>query len=104
MSRKIISALSLARRGGKLEMGFLATKTALEKNKARAIAVTSDISEGTLKKIKRVCLEGDVDIAYLPITKEDLEKQGMRSFVLCAICDDNFKNLLDKAMGEADIC
>ncbi|NLL91015.1 MAG: hypothetical protein GX222_01160 [Ruminococcaceae bacterium] len=104
MNRKIISALSLARRGGKLEIGFLATKTAVEKNRARVVAVTSDISEGTLKKIKRVCVERNVDIAYLPITRGDLEKQGMRSIVLCAICDDNFKNLLDKAMREAGIC
>jgi len=96
---KVIATLSLARRAGKLAIGFDATKNALRQRIASVIVMTSDISEGTKKKILQ--FSEDISIVELPFLGDDMALVFNKKFVVASITDENFKELLIKALKEA---
>ena len=95
---KVINALSLSRRAGKLAMGFSAAEKALRAKQAFLVVVTSDIAGGTIKKITR--LAGDTRLVGLPCSKGDIEAVMKRGFAVAAVTDMNFKELVLKALKE----
>ena len=98
MKNNVIGALSLARKAGKLSIGFTDVVNAIQANRVVLVVVTSDISDGTLKKIKQH--SKDIEIIVLPYVKEDIEMIMKKNFVVAGIKDINFKELLLKALKE----
>jgi ribosomal protein L30E len=88
----------MAIRAGKLTIGFTPTKNALLQKQLVSIVTTSDISEGTLKKMLKYA-EG-VEVIKLPFTQYDIESVLRRSFVIAGISDINFMELLSKTLEE----
>lgn len=88
---KTLATLSLARRAGKLAIGFTATKNALMLNQVSVLVTTKDISPGTKEKIVRLAKE--IPTAEIPYTSSDIEEVMKRKFVVAAITDKNFKEL-----------
>ena len=86
-----IATLSLARKAGKLSIGYTATKNSLLQKQASLIVVTSDISNGTLKKIKTYA--SGVSIVEIPFTQDDIEAVLHRRFAVAAITDTNFSGI-----------
>ncbi|HHZ01036.1 MAG TPA: ribosomal L7Ae/L30e/S12e/Gadd45 family protein [Sedimentibacter sp.] len=52
---KIYSMLGLARKGGKISIGFDLTKSDVENNKSFLVVIAGDASEKTKKNIKFIC-------------------------------------------------
>ena len=78
MKNNVIGALSLARKAGKLSIGFTDVVNAIQANRVVLVVVTSDISDGTLKKIKQH--SKDIEIIVLPYVKEDIEMIMKKNF------------------------
>lgn len=95
---KVISTLSLAKRAGRLAIGFDAVKESVIKKLAYLVVVTGDISKGTYEKV--IQFSSGIPVVELSYTQEDIEKVFKKRFVVAAVTDSNFKELLIKALKE----
>ena len=91
---KLLSALAMCRKAGKLKIGFDAAMSAAQKD-AVIVCLASDISERTKKKALLQC-EDTVKIVDLPRTQTDIENAVGRKFVIAAVCDENFAKLISE--------
>ncbi|MDW5300695.1 MAG: ribosomal L7Ae/L30e/S12e/Gadd45 family protein [Sedimentibacter sp.] len=55
MNDKIYSIIGIARKGGKVAIGFDVTCSDIEKNKSALVLITTDASDKTKKNIQFVC-------------------------------------------------
>lgn len=93
----ILNYLGLARKAGKLSVGFAASKEACLKGKARFIAVADDISPKSEKEI-RYFSGGKISVERIPYTIFEVSaKIGIKAGIV-AVCDDGFANALVKAV------
>lgn len=96
-NNKVLSYLGLARKAGKLAVGFAASKEACQKMTAKFIAVASDISEKSLKEIKYFG-GGKVRIERIPFTICEVSAAiGIKAGIV-AVCDDGFADALVKTV------
>ena len=94
-NNKVLSYLGLARKAGKLAVGFAASKEACQKMTAKFIAVASDKSEKSLKEIKYFG-GGKVRIERIPFTICEVSAAiGIKAGIV-AVCDEGFANALTK--------
>lgn len=94
-NNKILSYLGLARKAGKLAVGFAASKEACQRMTAKFIAVASDISEKSLKEIKYFS-GGRVRVERIPFTIIELSAAiGIKAGIV-AVCDEGFANVLTR--------
>ena len=89
---KFISALSLSKKAGALVLGFDAVKTAVTSHRTFIVFFTQDFSEGSKKRIKRMC-ENIVRVEELPCKKEDLLYITRKETGVFAVCDENLAAL-----------
>lgn len=97
-SERILSYLGLARKAGKLCVGFADSKEACQKNRARFIAVASDISEKTEKEIKYFS-GGKIPVVRVSYTITEISAAIGTKAGIVAVCDEGFAGLLVKAAG-----
>lgn len=90
--QKLFSAVSLCRRAGKLTMGFEAVVESAYQGKAALVLLSSDVSEGTAKRIRRSC-EDLVPCLQMPLTQEDLSPITHRKVGVYAVTDENLAKL-----------
>ena len=95
---KSIYTLSLARRAGKLAIGFTASKQAVLQNKAAAIVISKDASERTRRNIR--FLAEKISCFDLPFTQDDIDSVMKRKFAVAAILSTDFEKLFLKALEE----
>ena len=93
-----IYTLSLARRAGKLTVGFTASKQAVLQNKAVAVVITKDASERTRRNI--LLIAGKIPCMDIPFTQNDIESVMKRKFAVAAILSTDFLKLFLKALEE----
>ena len=92
-NNKILLYLGLARKAGKLAVGFAASKEACQKNTAKFIAVASDISAKSLKEIKYFS-GGTIPVETVPFTILEVSAAiGIKAGIV-AVCDDGFAKTL----------
>lgn len=90
MKSQILNLLTIARKAGKVELGYDPTESALYSGRCRLVLVMADASDRTKKNAKFLCEKYKCPIIETDCTKEDiLEKLGKSSGVL-AICDAGF--------------
>lgn len=90
---KLLSALGMCRRAGKLKIGFDAAAAAADKN-APMVVVASDIAERTRKNIELKCV-GLTKLVEIGRTQQEIENVVGRKFVVAAVCDENFARLIE---------
>ena len=96
---KLLGAVGMCRRAGKLSIGFDATvKSVL--NGASLVITASDAAERTLKNINYSCAEF-AEIVSLGRTQTEIEQATGRKFAVAAVCDDNFARLIQQNIKEA---
>ena len=66
MNEPLLNMLGMARRAGKLSIGFDAAKQAVLSGKASAVYLASDISAKTAKEARWVCDPAGVPVCPLP--------------------------------------
>ncbi len=93
----ILSYLGLARKAGKLSVGFAASKESCQRGKAKFVAIASDISAKSEKEI-RYFSGGKIPVERIPYTIFEVSaKIGIKAGIV-AVCDEGFANALTKAI------
>ncbi len=95
---KLLGAVSLCRRAGKLAVGFDATVKAVGKG-AALVLMSNDAAERTTRNVARIC-EDIAQIVNLPYTQAEIEQATGRKFAVAAVCDENFARLIQLNIKE----
>ena len=72
--QKLLSAVSLCRKAGKLVMGFDAVRESVMSGKAWLVLLAADVSDGTAKRMARTC-EDITECRRMPLTHK-LQESG----------------------------
>lgn len=101
LEKKTISAIGLARRAGKLEVGAEMCEEAVRAGKAVLCVMASDLSGNTSKKLHDCLKYRNVPYIKLSIGKGELAKILGKSAVTvsCVITDKGFASIIYKALG-----
>ena len=88
----MFQAISLARKAGRLVMGFDAVEEAAVKGKAWLALTAADASPKTVQRLRNNI--GDlVDVLPTPLSMERLAPLGRRPVAVCAVTDRNLAKL-----------
>ena len=100
MKNKITGLLGIAKRAGKILYGFDAVVSAQQTKKTVFIAVSSDVSENTLRKWDN--LTDHAFLTHLPLTKDELSKAlgSSKPVGILGITDNGFAKAIEKALQE----
>ncbi len=93
---KILGSLGLARRAGKLVLGFDAVKEAVILCEAELVLIAQDTSQGNTRRITALCEELECPVLTLPHTQEQLAQMFNRNTGVLALTDPNLAALCRK--------
>ena len=94
---RILSALGLAKRAGKIVTGTLKVQEAVRSGKALMVLMATDISDGSRKKIKNTCDYYNTELAEYSTMEMLSASLGEKKLITSiAITDTNFKILIKK--------
>ncbi len=97
---KILFALSLAKKAGKMVAGFDRVKTAVIKGEAWAVILANDLSEKTVKRVNYFC-EDIADVYTTDLTQYDISQVAGRLTGIVTITDENLAILRTNAIKES---
>ncbi|MBR3996133.1 MAG: ribosomal L7Ae/L30e/S12e/Gadd45 family protein [Clostridia bacterium] len=101
VEEKIVGAMGLAKKAGKLITGGEMCEETIRAGKAELTVLCSDMSENSAKKLFAALRNSASPYISLDIGKEELaERLGKKSFVVsCVITDKGFAKIIYKALG-----
>lgn len=94
MNDKLMSALSLCRKAGKLRMGTDVVKEEVGTGGAALVLVAADVAERTERQIRFVCEHNKVKVCKLPYSMEDLWQITGKQYGVYAVCDRGFAKMI----------
>ncbi|MDR0944540.1 MAG: ribosomal L7Ae/L30e/S12e/Gadd45 family protein [Ruminococcus sp.] len=99
-AKKAFGVLTLARKAGKLVLGFDAVKETLQNRTAKLAVITSDVSPKTEKEVRFYCTRACVDIISVPLSMDEVSKLlGKKSGVI-SVTDGGLAELIKKKYNE----
>jgi ribosomal protein L30E len=90
----------MARRAGKLTLGFDAAKDTISNKSAKLILVTADVSEKTAKEIRYFAAKENVKVAKIDIT--ETTRLFGKSYGVMSLTDKGFAESVLKARGGSE--
>ena len=96
---KLLFALSLAKKSGKLVVGFDAVKTAVIHGNAHIVLLANDLSEKTIKRVQYFC-EDITDVYNTGLTQFEISQVAQRLTGVLAVTDENLAILARNAIEE----
>ena len=100
---KIMFALSLAKKSGKLIYGFDPVKQAVADKTAKMVFVTGDTSEKTLKRVQQFC-QGIMEVNVTSLTQFEVSQITNKLTGVFAVVDENIavlcRNAISSEKGE----
>ena len=94
---KLLFALSLAKKSGKLVMGFDAVKTAVIHGTAHIVLLAEDLSEKTVKRVNYFC-EDLTEVHNIGLTQFEISQVAGRLTGVLAVADENLAILARNAL------
>ncbi len=94
---KMMFALSLAKKSGKLIYGFDPVKQAVTDKTAKLVCVTSDTSEKTLKRVNQFC-QGIIEVQVISLTQFEVSQVTNKLTGVFAVVDENMAILCSNAI------
>ena len=91
---KILNFLGIARRAGKLSLGFDAVEESVNKRKSRLIILACDVSERTRKSVERISENGNVKTVFSEIPMESFGNAIGKSVGIISVNDEGFAKRL----------
>lgn len=92
MKEKITQDITLAKRAGKLIMGFDVVKEAMKTKTCKLLLLSEDVSEKTRKEVLFLANKYEMEIVFIDLTLDELwYLVGKRVGVMC-LNDDGFAN------------
>lgn len=101
MNDRILSLLGLARRAGKLSMGFDASCESAAKGESALVLTTNDISEGSLRRLQS-SVGGSADMIGLGCDMQQLGAAIGKSVRMVSVNDEGFAKKLRSLLTETD--
>ena len=96
---KLLFALSLAKKSGKLVVGFDAVKSAVIHGNAHIVLLATDLSEKTIKRVQYFC-EDITDVYNTGLTQFEISQVAQRLTGVLAVTDENLAILARNAIEE----
>lgn len=94
---KLLFALSLAKKSGKLVVGFDAVKSAVIHGNAHIVLLAQDLSEKTIKRVNYFC-EDITDVHNTGLTQFEISQVAGRLTGVLAVTDENLAVLARNAL------
>ncbi|MDD6237583.1 MAG: ribosomal L7Ae/L30e/S12e/Gadd45 family protein [Clostridiales bacterium] len=96
---KVISALSLSKKAGKLILGFDVVKESVQNRTAKLIVLASDVSFKTKKEMDFICTNHGVKRIVIPLKMDEIwYVLGKRAGVI-AITDEGLANKMNSVIS-----
>ena len=94
---KLLFALSLAKKSGRLVVGFDAVKSAVIRGEAHIVLLAEDLSEKTIKRVNYFC-EDITDVHNTGLTQFEISQVAGRLTGVLAVTDENLAILARNAL------
>lgn len=94
MNDRLLSALSLCRKAGRLKMGGDVAREEIYKGSARLVLLASDAAERTVRQMRFACEEGGVPLRMIPRTMDELWATAGKRYGVFAVCDSGFATMI----------
>ncbi len=101
MNNRLLSLLGLARRAGRVSLGFDAVCESAAKGDAALVLAVSDISEGTLKRL-RTAVGESAEIVLLDCGMQQLAEAIGKSVRTVSVNDEGFAKKLRLLLSESN--
>lgn len=102
-SKRVLSLLGLALRGGNLAVGEEPVEAAARARDARILLLAADAADNTRRRAEHFALAGQCLWLRLPFTKEELGMAlGRASVALAAVTDTGLANAVVQRLAEGD--
>lgn len=98
---KLLGALSLCRKAGKLVMGFDPVAESAAKGKAQLVLLAADLAEGSRKKALRFCDAAGLEPRALPLTQQELLAVTPKRTGVFAVIDKGLAQLVERQLAPA---
>ena len=98
---KLMGALSLCRKAGKLTMGFDPVAESVAKGKAQLVLLAADLAEGSRKKALRFCDAAGLEPRALPLTQQELLAVTPKRTGVFAVIDKGLAQLVERQLAPA---
>lgn len=99
--QRLLGALGMCRKAGKLVRGFDAVEESVMKGKAWLVLLASDLSPKTARRAQEFC-EDLVPCRRMPLTQTDLLDVAHKPTGVFAVADENFAKLCEKHLGNKE--
>lgn len=99
MNDKALSLLGLARRAGKLSLGFDPVVESVKTGQSRLILITSDISPKTKKELEFFLRDSEVQLHSIPVDVVSMGNAVGRAAKIISVNDEGFANSVKKLLG-----
>ena len=94
MNDKLLSLLGIARRAGRLSLGFDAAADAMQSGKSKLLILAEDLSERTLRNITDTARHTDTRTVVLNISMEQLGRSVGKTVGIISVNDEGFAKKL----------
>ena len=95
---KLLFALSLAKKSGRLVVGFDAVKSAVIRGEAHIVLLAEDLSEKTIKRVNYFC-EDITDVHNTGLSQSEISQVAGRLTGVLAVTDENLAILARNALN-----
>lgn len=102
---KLLGALSLCRKAGKLTMGFDPVAESIAGKKAVLVLLAADLSAGSAGRMTRLCTAAALEPVALPLTQQQLLEITPKRTGIFAVTDAGLAKLVQSCLPPASaIC
>ncbi len=100
MNNKLLSLLGIARRAGRVSLGFDSAVDSMHNGKCRLLLLASDLSERTKRLAARAAEDSDVRTVFLDIPMEELGASVGKYTGIIAVNDRGFADRIISLYNE----
>lgn len=91
---KLMNAISLCRKAGKLKMGTDVVMEQIQGGTARLVLTASDIADRSRRQINFACARHKAPVKAIPYTMESLSVVTGKKYGILAVCDKGFAEMI----------
>lgn len=102
MKDKFLSLMGMARRAGKIVLGFDAVEEAVHKRKAISVYCAQDLSSRTQRNMRRVCEEEQIVLLLIPCTIDELTAAVGKPAGIVALTDKGFADRANDLLSQLE--
>jgi ribosomal protein L30E len=97
---KVLGALTIARKAGKLILGFDAVCESLKAGNAKLAIITADVSKKTEKEVRYYSERSKIDVMAVSLTMDDVYKAVGKKSGVISVTDSGLAGLIKGKLNE----